>query len=90
VTPLWSTADWGYVRFHGGRASPPSCYGGQALSTWVDRIHERWPDDRDVFVYFNNDGWACALRDAIVFAGLAAKAGLRPTRVPESDAVRVG
>jgi uncharacterized protein YecE (DUF72 family) len=90
VTPLWSTADWGYVRFHGGRASPPSCYGVRALATWVERIAQCWPDDRDVYVYFNNDGWACALRDAVVFARLARDAGLRPSRVPRSDAVRVG
>jgi uncharacterized protein YecE (DUF72 family) len=90
VTPLWSTAEWGYVRFHGGRGSPPSCYGEQALATWVDRIAQCWPRDREVFVYFNNDGWACALRDAVVFARLAARAGLRPTRVPTPDDVRVG
>jgi uncharacterized protein YecE (DUF72 family) len=90
VTPIWKTADWGYVRFHGGRASPPSCYGERALAIWIERIGDLWPDDRDVFAYFNNDGWGCAIRDAIVFASLAAKAGLQPTRVPRPNEVRAG
>ena len=29
--PLWRTADWGYVRFHRGRAAPVPCYGRAAL-----------------------------------------------------------
>ena len=28
LTPLWRTADWVYLRFHGGRATPRSCYRG--------------------------------------------------------------
>jgi uncharacterized protein YecE (DUF72 family) len=32
-TPLWRTAGWGYVRFHAGRAQPPSGYGRTALQS---------------------------------------------------------
>jgi hypothetical protein len=35
-------------------------------------------------VYFNNDGRCCAVRDAREFARLAAREGLRVTRVPEA------
>jgi uncharacterized protein YecE (DUF72 family) len=82
VAPLWRTADWAYVRFHSGRAQPRGCYGREALGHWVERIAERWPADADVFAYFNNDRYGCALRDAITFAELATDAGLHPTRVP--------
>lgn len=88
-SPAWRTADWGFVRFHAGRASPPPCYGRQALSTWAERIAELWPAGADVFCYFNNDMRCCAVRDAIVFAGLARRAGLRPTRVPGRNEVHV-
>jgi uncharacterized protein YecE (DUF72 family) len=36
--PDWRTAEWGYVRFHEGRAAPRPCYGRTALATWADRI----------------------------------------------------
>jgi uncharacterized protein YecE (DUF72 family) len=90
LIPAWRTADWGYVRFHGGRASPRPCYGDAALATWAGRIAETWPADADVFAYFNNDPGACALRDASVFGRLAERRGLRPTRTVEVAAVRVG
>jgi uncharacterized protein YecE (DUF72 family) len=89
-SPLWVTTDWAYVRFHHGRAQPRSCYGRQALATWINRIEGELPDRADSYVYFNNDGHACALRDAIVFARLAQAAGLRPSRVPHSSDVRLG
>lgn len=87
IAPLWVTAEWAYLRFHGGRASPPSCYGRQALATWVERLAEHYPTAADVLVYFNNDGHACALRDARVFARLAGRAGLAPTRTPKTHEV---
>jgi uncharacterized protein YecE (DUF72 family) len=83
LTPIWRTADWTYLRFHAGRATPRPCYGRQSLATWLDRLAENWTPDEDVYVYFNNDPRACALRDAIVFARLCERAGLHPTRVPD-------
>jgi uncharacterized protein YecE (DUF72 family) len=87
--PHWRTADWGFVRFHEGRATPHPCYGERALAGWAERIADLWPASADVFCYFNNDGRACAVRDAVTFARLARRAGLRPTRVPERDEVRL-
>ncbi len=86
-TPLWRTADWGYVRFHHGLASPASCYGRAALDAWARRLAEMWPEPADVFAYFNNDAHACALRNAITLAHLAERYGLRPTRVPRTGEV---
>jgi uncharacterized protein YecE (DUF72 family) len=88
-TPQVRTADWGFVRFHEGRATPRPCYGEQALGTWVEKLAELFGPDRDVYAYFNNDWRACAIRDAIVFAHLAKKAGLKPTRVPAPNDVTV-
>ena len=90
ITPLWRTADWGYVRFHQGRGQPRSCYGRTALETWADRIAQTWTREEDVFAYFNNDYSGCAVRDAIVFAQLGASRGLCPTRVGDLREVRLG
>ncbi|SDJ83435.1 DUF72 domain-containing protein [Nonomuraea jiangxiensis] len=65
-SPLWRTADWGYVRLHEGRAGWE--YGDKALKTWAGRLHEAgW---QDVYVYFNNDPEGAAVRNARRFARL--------------------
>jgi uncharacterized protein YecE (DUF72 family) len=85
--PLWRTTDWGYLRLHHGNSRPPSCYGPAALGTWARRLAELWSRSADVFVYFNNDGYGCAPRDAHRFASVARRAGLLPTRVPAAHDV---
>jgi uncharacterized protein YecE (DUF72 family) len=83
VTPLWRTTDWGYVRFHQGRAAPWPRYGRKALATWARRIADTWPGAAaDVYVYFNNDPGGAAVLDATAFARAAAAAGLTVSRVP--------
>lgn len=89
TTPAWRTADWGFVRFHEGHAWPPPCYGEQALASWIESIAGLWPSETEVFCYFNNDSRACAVRDAISFAGLARRAGFTPSRVPAAEEVHV-
>ncbi|GAA1893359.1 DUF72 domain-containing protein [Streptantibioticus ferralitis] len=66
-SPLWRTADWGYVRFHVGIANPWPRYGRQALTTWARRITDTWPEEADVYAYFNNDPGGAAVRDAETF-----------------------
>ncbi|MFF4190225.1 DUF72 domain-containing protein [Nonomuraea sp. NPDC001831] len=69
LTPLWRTADWGYVRLHEGLAAPRPSYGAAALKSWARRVEQAgW---RDVHVYFNNDPGGAAVRDARRFARLA-------------------
>jgi uncharacterized protein YecE (DUF72 family) len=70
-TPLWRTTDWGYLRLHGGLASPPPRYGRRALATWARRIAETWPGEADVYAYFNNDAGGAAVLDAQAFARTA-------------------
>ena len=81
-SPLRRTANWGYVRFHEGRASPSPCYGRAALGRWAERLADTWEADDDVFVYFNNDHGGCAVRDAHRFALALDRVGLVATRVP--------
>ncbi|WP_306190827.1 DUF72 domain-containing protein [Streptomyces sp. MK5] len=88
VTPLWPTTDWGYVRFHVGRARAWPHYGRRSLETWVDRVATTWPDEREVYAYFNNDPTGAAVQDAVVFARAARRAGLTATRTPDRVSVQ--
>jgi len=90
VDPDWATADWAYVRFHTGTASPRGCYGERSLATWLERIRAAWPGKPDAFLYWNNDFRGCAPRDAAAFAALARDAHLDVTRAPAADEVPVG
>ena len=85
VTPLWRTVPWGYVRFHGGTAQPPPRYGRQALASWARRIADAWPDESDVYVYFNNDPGGAAVVDAAKFARTATALGRTVSRTPSAS-----
>jgi uncharacterized protein YecE (DUF72 family) len=89
-SPVWRTADWTYLRFHEGTATPRPCYGRQALASWAETLAATWGPGADVYVYFNNDPGGCAVRDAAVFAIEARKAGLEPTRTPAVAEAPVG
>ena len=82
TSPLWRTADWGYVRFHAGQSRPFPCYGRAALDGWAARLADLWPDRADVYAYFNNDEHGCAPRDARRLALALRRAGRTPSRVP--------
>jgi uncharacterized protein YecE (DUF72 family) len=82
LTPLWRTADWGYLRFHEGAATPWPEYGDQALRSWVRRLAETWDDREDAYVYFNNDPGGAAVRDAARFAEFARATGRHVSRTP--------
>jgi uncharacterized protein YecE (DUF72 family) len=88
--PIWRTADWAYVRFHGGGGRPESCYTRSPLDTWARRLATTWTAADDVYCYFNNDAHGCAPRDARRFALATARVGLEPSRVPGSRETPVG
>ncbi len=63
---LRATAPFVYVRMHGPDADHlyAGSYPSADLRWWADRVRE-WSDGgRDVFVYFNNDGYGHAVRNA--------------------------
>jgi uncharacterized protein YecE (DUF72 family) len=66
------TGGWSYVRFHQGQMDQPG-YTGEKLRRWADRIAGLRA--RDVFVYFNNDPGAAAIRDAHAMTELLAERG---------------
>lgn len=78
LSPLWRTADFGYLRLHEGRARPWPHYGRAALGSWLDRLDR----DVDTYVYFNNDPGCAAVSDAAAFAALARRRDLPVTRTP--------
>jgi uncharacterized protein YecE (DUF72 family) len=82
VTPLWRTADWGYLRMHEGRAQPRPRYGTRALASWLDRAAAAFGAAEPVYAYFNNDPGGAALADAAAFAGLARARRCPVTRAP--------
>jgi uncharacterized protein YecE (DUF72 family) len=90
ITPAWRTADWGYVRFHEGRARPRPCYGERVLRARAELLRSLFGAKADVFAYFNNDPQGCALRDAAVFARACTRAGLCATRTVAASDVAVG
>ena len=83
LMPPWRTADWGYLRFHAGRARPASCYTEGALATWAATTAERYGPTSTVYAYFNNDHSGCALRDAGVFGRLLTTEGVEVARQPD-------
>jgi uncharacterized protein YecE (DUF72 family) len=61
------TASFAYVRLHG--PDPDHLYGGsystEDLLWWADRLREWDAVGKDVFAYFNNDGYGHAVRNAL-------------------------
>jgi uncharacterized protein YecE (DUF72 family) len=67
---------------HEGAAADRPRYGDRALTRWAERIAATWPGG-DVYVYFNNDRNAAAVRDAATFASAVRRRGLETGRVAE-------
>jgi uncharacterized protein YecE (DUF72 family) len=84
VTPLWRTADWGYLRLHEGDGVPWPSYREATLSAWAERIAATW-GEADVYVYFNNDQNAAAPRDAARLAAAVARRGGHAARAWNPD-----
>ena len=71
---LRATAPFVYLRMHGpdGNHLYAGSYPADSLRWWADRINEWQAQDRDVYVYFNNDGDGNAVRDADTLRALTA------------------
>lgn len=67
--PLAITADFTYVRLHGPHEAYGGSYSPQALAAWARRIRD-WGDLRQVYVYFDNDQAAYAVRNALALKKL--------------------
>jgi len=63
--PLLATADFGYIRFHGGESLYSSCYTDEELSGWAKRIAGLAQSLDSVYIYFNNDIAGYAVENAV-------------------------
>jgi uncharacterized protein YecE (DUF72 family) len=61
---LERTADFMFVRFHGGAEEGTGNYSERELRLWSDRIAE-WSRDGDVLAYFNNDWEGYAIHNGV-------------------------
>jgi len=62
-------ADFVYIRFHGGKVLYGSEYSEKELRQWAMKIKD-WSRDKDVFIYFNNDAYGYAIKDAKQLIGI--------------------
>ncbi len=90
VTPLWRTAPWSYVRFHVGLGEPPPGYRDETLERRGEELLRVCQEEDELYAYFNNDPFACAVRDAARFATALAARGVPVSRTPAVDEVRAG
>lgn len=62
--PLVATANFTYIRFHGSTGLYGSCYSDEELSGWARKISDLGQNLEAVYIYFNNDAEAYAVRNA--------------------------
>jgi len=76
VTPLWRTADFGYLRLHQGADGPYPGYRPAALRAWLDRLVAAFVPELTGYVYFNNDPGGAAVADAYAFTAWCRRQGV--------------
>ncbi len=67
-SPRWplseeTTADFVYLRFHGGKELYGSNYSDKELASWAEKI-KKWKKSKDIYAYFNNDAYGYAVENA--------------------------
>jgi uncharacterized protein YecE (DUF72 family) len=69
------TSDFVYLRLHGGEVLYGSNYSDKELKGWAEKI-EKWKEiKRDVFVYFNNDAYGFAIKNALALKKFVSSEG---------------
>jgi len=71
--PLAVTADFAYIRFHGSSGLYFSCYSDEELASWAEKLANLAARLKTVYIYFNNDAEAFAVRNAITIRGYLEK-----------------
>jgi uncharacterized protein YecE (DUF72 family) len=64
VNDLPVTAGFVYIRRHGKESSRDTCYSKIDIKRDAERIKKYLKTKRDVFIYFNNDAFGCAPKNA--------------------------
>jgi len=63
--PLVATADFAYIRFHGSAGLYWSYYSDEELASWAKRLANLAENLKAIYIYFNNDAAAFAVRNAM-------------------------
>jgi len=64
------TSDFVYLRLHGGEVLYGSNYSDKELEQWKEKIQDWRKKRKTVFVYFNNDAYGFALKNALALKKL--------------------
>jgi len=71
-----ATADFVYIRLHGHEKLYASNYSDEQLREWAGRLLTWMDEDRDVYVYFDNDAEGYAPRNALTLREMVAGRGI--------------
>jgi uncharacterized protein YecE (DUF72 family) len=73
-SPLEITADWTYVRLHGPtRFKYQGSYSDKQLAAWADQIRKWSRTMKAIYVYFDNDDSAYAVKNALTLKKMVAR-----------------
>lgn len=65
-----TTADFVYLRFHGGTILYGSNYSEEELRVWASKARRWLREGRDLYAYFNNDASGFAIKNSLRFKEL--------------------
>ena len=74
ATPRWVSGSLAYVRFHGGIGKYYGRYSDEKLLDWSDWMTEQQRAGKSIWAYFNNDGEAAAIHDALTLKAMMRQA----------------
>jgi uncharacterized protein YecE (DUF72 family) len=63
-SPRVVTSDIIYIRFHGTTSRYAGCYSKSTLQNWAKWLKQQSKKARGIYVYFNNDAHAHAIKNA--------------------------
>ena len=84
--PMWEavTTDLVYVRLHGHETTYASCYPEAQLRAWAAKLRRWLAEGRDVHVYFDNDAFGHAPRNALRLIALLSEGAPRGPDPPRA------
>lgn len=65
TSPITTTTDFAYVRFHGSESLYSSCYTDEEMADWAKKIAKLAKKLESVYIFFNNDIAGYALENAV-------------------------